>query len=73
LRIDKCFSSKEKYDIDILIILKMKLFIFLFSVILIKSIQSKKSIRKYLLIRDEKMDKNGLSQFSILDSSGKEY
>jgi len=51
----------------------MKLFSVLLLIILIESLQSKKSIRKFVLIRDERMDKNGLSQFSILDSSGKQY
>jgi hypothetical protein len=76
LSIDKSiryYFIREK-DKDIMsIIIKMKLFLFLLFLILIKNIQSKKSIRKYLLIRDEKVDKNGLSQFSILDSIGKEY
>ncbi len=54
-------------------IIKMKLFSVLLLIILIESLQSKKSIRKFVLIRDERMDKNGLSQFSILDSSGKQY
>jgi hypothetical protein len=44
----------------------MKLFIYF---LLIKSIE----LKKYVLIRDEEMDKNGLSQFSILDSYEKDY
>jgi hypothetical protein len=76
LSIDKSiryYFIREKYKDIMYIIIKMKLFLFLLFLILIKNIQSKKSIRKYLLIRDEKVDKNGLSQFSILDSIGKEY
>jgi hypothetical protein len=51
----------------------MKLFSVLLLIILIESLQSKKSIRKFVLIRDDYMDKYGLSQFSVLDSSGKQY
>ncbi|CAM4897805.1 unnamed protein product [Rotaria socialis] len=52
---------------------KMKLFLLLLFIILIKSIQSKKLISKFLLIRDDTTDKNGLSRFSVLDSSEKQY
>ncbi|CAF2951871.1 unnamed protein product [Rotaria sp. Silwood2] len=52
----------------------MKLFLLLLFIILIKSIESKKLIRKFQLVRDnDDMNKNGLSRFSILDSNGKEY
>lgn len=51
----------------------MKLFMLLFILILIKCFQTKKYVRKLLIIRDKEMDKNGLSQFSILNSDGKEY
>jgi hypothetical protein len=51
----------------------MNLFWLILFVILIKSIESKKSIHKYILMRDDQMDKHGLSQFSVLDSSKKHY
>ncbi|CAF5003419.1 unnamed protein product, partial [Rotaria sp. Silwood1] len=43
-------------------------------IILIISIESKKSIRKYQYVRDSDMfDIDGLIRFSILNSNGKEY
>lgn len=42
-------------------------------VILIKEIDSKKWIRKYVLIRDEELDQKGLSQYSVLNWNEKEY
>ena len=49
------------------------LIILIFFLILIKQIDSKKWIRKYVLIRDEELDKKGLSQYSILNWNEKEY
>ena len=51
----------------------MKLLTYLFLIILIKSVELRKYLRKYVLIRDEEFDKNGLSQFSILDPTEKTY
>ena len=51
----------------------MNLFWLALFITLIKYIESKKSIHKYILIRDDRMDKNGFSQFSVLDSHGKQY
>lgn len=51
----------------------MKLLFLLLFMFLIKSIQSKTLLRKYLLVRDHDLDKYGLSQFSVLDSTGKQY
>ncbi len=53
--------------------MKMKLFLLVLFVIVIESVKSKKPIRKFVLIRDEHMDKNGLTQFSVLDSTEKHY
>ncbi|CAF1095688.1 unnamed protein product [Adineta ricciae] len=45
----------------------------LFIIICVENVQAKKPIRTYLLMRDDRMDKNGFSRFSVLDSSGKEH
>ena len=47
--------------------------ILLFIIICVKDVQAKKPIRTYLLMRDDRMDENGFSRFSVLDSSGKEH
>lgn len=51
----------------------IKLFLILLIIIFINKVESKKSIRKLLIVQDKEMDKNGFSQFSILNSNGKEY
>lgn len=52
--------------------MKLLIILILF-LILIKEIDSKKWIRRYVLIRDEELDKKGLSQYSILNWNEKEY